>query len=192
MYERFTDRAKEVMRRANQEAIRNDCAWVTAAHILCGMLLEGGITGNGVAGSVLRGLGLTLKDIRRFIPQQPEEAQVFHKLPHDESARKLTEDAIAEARALQHNYVGTEHLLLGLLRQSDGVAIAALRSIGLISNDKIRREVLHVLGINRTAKSFRDEVAALIVKHKGSSSAESALINCIAACITAVDAAGEK
>ena len=127
MFERFTDRARKVMAMANQEAQRFNHEYIGTEHILLGLVKEG----SGVGANVLKNLDVDLRKVRleveKLVRQGPETAQVG-KLPQTPRAKKVIEYAIEEARSLNHNYVGTEHLLLGLLREQDGVAATPLPS----------------------------------------------------------------
>src|SRR3954451_4607755 len=110
MYERFTDRARKVMQLANQEAQRFNHEYIGTEHILLGLVKEG----SGVAANVLKNLDIDLRKIRlevQNIVQSGPDA-VLGKLPQTPRAKKVIEYAIEEARNLNHNYVGTEHLLL--------------------------------------------------------------------------------
>jgi ATP-dependent Clp protease ATP-binding subunit ClpA len=145
MYERFTDRARKVMQLANQEAQRLNHEYIGTEHILLGILRERG----GVAVQALKNLELDLRRISREIEKLvlPGPDMVsMGKLPQTPRAKKVIEDAIEEARILKHNHVGTEHLLLGLVREEEGVAAQVLRNLlGLKLND-VRKEVLGLLG----------------------------------------------
>ena len=115
MYERFTDRARKVMQLANQEAQRFNHEYVGTEHILLGLVKEG----SGVAANVLKNLDIDLRKIRlevEKIVQTGPDMVISSKLPHTPGAKKVITHSIEEARNLNHNYVGTEHLLLGLLR----------------------------------------------------------------------------
>jgi len=144
MFERFTDRARKVMALANQEAQRFNHEYVGTEHILLGLVKEG----QGVAANVLHNLGVDLKKIRleveKIVKSGPDMV-TMGKLPQTPRAKKVIEFAIEEARNLGHNYVGTEHLLLGLLREHDGVAAQVLMNLGL-KLDEVRAEVLNILG----------------------------------------------
>ena len=144
MFERFTDRARKVMALANQEAQRFNHEYVGTEHILLGLVKEG----QGVAANVLHNLGTDLKKIRleveKIVKSGPDMV-TMGKLPQTPRAKKVIEFAIEEARNLGHNYVGTEHLLLGLLREHDGVAAQVLMNLGLKLDD-VRSEVLNILG----------------------------------------------
>lgn len=145
MYERFTDRARKVMQLANQEAQRFNHDYVGTEHILLGLLKEG----SGVAANVLRNLlNIDLEKIRAEVlklVQPGPDMPTMGKLPHTPRAKKVIEYSLEEARNLNHNYVGTEHLLLGLLREQEGVAAQVLMNLGVRLED-VRREVLNLLG----------------------------------------------
>ena len=144
MFERFTDRARKVMALANQEAQRFNHEYVGTEHILLGLVKEG----QGVAANVLHNLQVDLKKVRleveKIVKSGPDMV-TMGKLPQTPRAKKVIEFAIEEARNLGHNYVGTEHLLLGLLREHDGVAAQVLMNLGL-KLDEVRAEVLNILG----------------------------------------------
>lgn len=144
MYERFTDRARKVMQLANQEAQRFNHEYIGTEHILLGLVKEG----SGVAANVLKNLEIDLRKIRlsvEEIVQSGPEMVTMGKLSQTPRARKVIEYSIEEARNLNHDYVGTEHLLLRLLREEEGIASQVLRNLGL-RFDRLRKEVLAVLG----------------------------------------------
>ncbi|WP_339734581.1 ATP-dependent Clp protease ATP-binding subunit [uncultured Gimesia sp.] len=144
MYERFTDRARKVMQLANQEAQRFNHEYIGTEHILLGLVKEG----SGVAANVLKNLDVDLRKIRlevEKIVQSGPDMVTMGKLPQTPRAKKVIEYAMEEARNLNHNYVGTEHLLLGLLREQDGVAAQVLMNLGL-KLEEVREEVLNLLG----------------------------------------------
>src|SRR5436309_14072835 len=146
MYERFTDRARKVMQLANQEAQRFNHEYIGTEHILLGLVKEG----SGVAANVLKNLDIDLRKIRlevEKIVQSGPDMVTMGKLPQTPRAKKVIEYSIEEARNLNHNYVGTEHLLLGLLREQEGVAAQVLMNLGLRLED-VREEVLNLLGHN--------------------------------------------
>src|SRR5881398_1469209 len=146
MYERFTDRARKVMQLANQEAQRFNHEYIGTEHILLGLVKEG----SGVAANVLKNLDIDLRKIRlevEKIVQAGPDMVTMGKLPQTPRAKKVIEYSIEEARNLNHNYVGTEHLLLGLLREQEGVAAQVLINLGLKLED-VREEVLNLLGHN--------------------------------------------
>jgi len=155
MFERFTDRARKVMALANQEAQRFNHEYVGTEHILLGLVKEG----QGVAANVLHNLQVDLKKIRleveKIVKSGPNMV-TMGKLPQTPRAKKVIEFAIEEARNLGHNYVGTEHLLLGLLREHDGVAAQVLMNLGLKLDD-VRAEVLNILGASQEAEGAGQE-----------------------------------
>src|SRR6478736_6141423 len=153
MYERFTDRARKVMQLANQEAQRFNHEYIGTEHILLGLVKEG----SGVAANVLKNLDIDLRKIRleveKIVQHGPGGEQVvMGRLPHTPRAKKVIDYSVEEARNLNHNYVGTEHLLLGLLREQEGVAAQVLMNLGLKLED-VREEVLNLLGHNMPESS---------------------------------------
>lgn len=130
MHERFTDRARKVMQRASQEAIRFNHEYIGTEHILLGLVRDGG----GVAASVMENMGFDQRIIRlgveRWLQSGPEMV-VGGDLPHTPRAKHVVEFAMEEARHLNCNHVGTEHLLLGLLREEDGIASQVLTGMGM-------------------------------------------------------------
>jgi ATP-dependent Clp protease ATP-binding subunit ClpC len=144
MFERFTDRARKVMALANQEAQRFNHEYIGTEHILLGLVKEG----SGVGATVLKNLDVDIKKLRleveKLVKSGPDMV-TMGKLPQTPRAKKVIEYAIEEARALNHNYVGTEHILLGLLRESEGIAAQVLMNLGLKLED-VRQEVLNLLG----------------------------------------------
>ncbi|MHC4107042.1 MAG: ATP-dependent Clp protease ATP-binding subunit [Planctomycetota bacterium] len=144
MFERLTDRARKVMALANQEAQRFNHEYIGTEHILLGLVKEG----SGVGANVLKNLDIDLRKVRleveKLVKSGPDMV-TMGKLPQTPRAKKVIEYAIEEARSLNHNYVGTEHLLLGLLREHDGVAAQVLMNLGL-KLEEVREEVLNLLG----------------------------------------------
>ncbi|HZW09145.1 MAG TPA: ATP-dependent Clp protease ATP-binding subunit [Phycisphaerales bacterium] len=151
MFERFTDRARKVMALANQEAQRFNHEYIGTEHILLGLVKEG----SGVGANVLKNLDVDLRKVRleveKLVKAGPEMV-TMGKLPQTPRAKKVIEYAIEEARNLNHNYVGTEHLLLGLLREHDGVAAQVLMNLGL-KLEEVREEVLNLLGAGSESES---------------------------------------
>jgi len=150
MFERFTDRARKVMALANQEAQRFNHEYIGTEHILLGLVKEG----SGVGANVLKHLDVDLRKVRleveKLVKAGPEMV-TMGKLPQTPRAKKVIEYAIEEARNLNHNYVGTEHLLLGLLREHDGVAAQVLMNLGL-KLEEVREEVLNLLGAGQESE----------------------------------------
>ncbi len=144
MYERFTERARKVMQLANQEAQRFNHEYIGTEHMLLGLVKEG----NGVAANVLKNLGVDLRKIRLEVEklvQSGPEMVTIGKLPQTPRAKKVIEYSMEEARNLAHSFVGTEHILLGLLREQEGVAAQVLMNLGL-KLEEVREEVLNLLG----------------------------------------------
>jgi ATP-dependent Clp protease ATP-binding subunit ClpC len=144
MYERFTDRARKVMQLANQEAQRFNHEYIGTEHVLLGLIKEG----SGVAANVLKNLDVDLRKIRLEVEklvQSGPDMVTMGKLPQTPRAKKVIEYSMEEARHLNHNYVGTEHILLGLLREQEGVAAQVLMNLGL-KLEEVRDEVLNLLG----------------------------------------------
>ena len=144
MYERFTDRARKVMQLSNHEAQRFNHEYIGTEHMLLGLLKEG----SGVAAKALQNLEIDLRKIRleveRLVKSGPDMV-TMGKLPQTPRAKKVIDFAMEEARGLSHSYVGTEHILLGLLREGEGVAAQVLMNLGLKLED-VRAEVLNLLG----------------------------------------------
>ena len=167
MYERFTDRARKVMQLANQEAQRFNHEYIGTEHVLLGHVKEG----SGVAANVLKNLDVDLRRIRaevEKIVQSGPDMVTMGKLPQTPRAKKVIEYAMEEARNLNHNYVGTEHLLLGVLRESEGVAAQVLMNLGLKLED-VREEVLNLLGHGGEGSEGGTERAAAATGGKSSS-----------------------
>ncbi|HYV39354.1 MAG TPA: Clp protease N-terminal domain-containing protein [Gemmataceae bacterium] len=145
MYERFTDRARKVMQLANEEAIRLKHEYIGTEHILLGLIKEG----SGVGALVLRDLyvdlGAVCREVEKIIIGQAET--LSGKLPQTPRAKRVIEFAIEEARVFNHNHVGTEHLLLGLIREGEGVAAQVLLNLELKPED-VRERVLALVGPN--------------------------------------------
>jgi len=144
MYDRFTDRARGVMQLANQQAKQLDHEYIGTEHILLGLVSEG----KSVAANVLTNLNLELETIRsevgRLVQRGPDRVAAG-KLPLTSRAKKVLMYAAEESRDFSYNYVGTEHLLLGLLREREGVAAQVLMNLGL-KLEEVRKEVLTLLG----------------------------------------------
>jgi len=146
MFEKFTDRARKVITLARQEAERLGHEYIGTEHILLGLVKEG----SGVAANVLENLEIDLEKIRLEVEKyvgaaRQETATQSSSLPFTPKAKKVLELAMEEARALEHNYIGTEHLLLGLLREQEGMAAQVLLNLGVKLED-VRAEVMELLG----------------------------------------------
>jgi len=141
----FTERVRKVLAMAREEAERLRHEYVGTEHILLGLIREG----EGVAAAVLQNLSVDLDEIQQKIEDTVKKgkaaAATGPDLPYTSRAKKVLELAMAEARDLTHNYVGTEHLLLGLLREEKGIAAQVLTDAG-INLDAARAETLRLLG----------------------------------------------
>jgi ATP-dependent Clp protease ATP-binding subunit ClpC len=140
--ERFTQRARRVLSLAQEEAERLQHGQIGTEHLLLGLMREEG----GVAGRVLRELGLDQRRVEELVVRLTDSGSRIPTGTLDLSAgtKKVLELAVDEARRMGHHYIGTEHLLLGLVRQQDGVAIDVLRRLG-ISPEEVRRQTRRVL-----------------------------------------------
>jgi ATP-dependent Clp protease ATP-binding subunit ClpC len=141
----FTDRVRKVLQMAREEAARLHHEYVGTEHILLGLIREG----EGVAAAVLTNLNVDLEDVQQKIEETVKKgkagAVTGPDLPYTSRAKKVLELAMAEARELNHSYVGTEHLLLGLLREEKGIAAQVLNDAG-VTLEQSRAETLRLLG----------------------------------------------
>src|SRR5216110_3126677 len=148
----FTDRVRKVLQMAREEAARLHHEYVGTEHILLGLIREG----EGVAAAVLTNLNVDLEEIQQKIEETVKKGKatqpVGPDLPYTSRAKKVLELAMSEAREINHSYVGTEHLLLGLLREEKGIAAQVLTDKG-ITLAKARDEMISVLGEERPASS---------------------------------------
>jgi len=145
MFEKFTERARKVMGLARQEAQRLNSEFIGTEHILLGIIQEGG----GVAAKVLKNLQVDLKRIRqeieKLITPSTSPTVTLGQLPFSPRAKRVIELASEAASQLGHDVIGTEHLLLGLLKENEGIAAQVLTNLGL-KLDEVRDMVLEVLG----------------------------------------------
>jgi len=144
MFNRFTERARKVIILAKEEARRFNHDYIGTEHILLGLIREG----EGVAAAVLQKIGVSLENIRLEVEKlvQPgPTTQIIGDIPFTPRAKKALELAAEEARSLGHNYIGTEHLLLGLIREGEGIASQVLLNLGMDLNS-VRNEVMELLG----------------------------------------------
>jgi hypothetical protein len=126
VFERFTDRARRVLVLAQEEARTMDHAFIGTEHLLMGLIAEG----DGVAAKALQALGISLEGVRAKVEEGSEETGASGSPPFTPRAKKTLELALREALQLGHSYIGTEHLLLGLVREGEGVAVQILESLG--------------------------------------------------------------
>ena len=142
MFERFTDRARRVVVLAQEEARLLNHNYIGTEHILLGLIHEG----EGVAAKALESLGISLEAVRTQVEEiigQGQSAPTGH-IPFTPRAKKVLELSLREALELGHNYIGTEHILLGLIREGDGVAAGVLQKLGGDLN-RVRQQVIQLL-----------------------------------------------
>ncbi|HJZ10285.1 MAG TPA: Clp protease N-terminal domain-containing protein, partial [Trebonia sp.] len=150
MFERFTDRARRVVVLAQEEARMLNHNYIGTEHILLGLIHEG----EGVAAKALESLGISLEAVRQQVEEiigQGQQAPSGH-IPFTPRAKKVLELSLREALQLGHNYIGTEHILLGLIHEGDGGAARSLESLG-ISLDAVRQRVEEIIGRGQQAPS---------------------------------------
>src|SRR4029077_1167587 len=142
MFERFTDRARRVVVLAQEEARMLNHNYIGTEHILLGLIHEG----EGVAAKALESLGISLEAVRSQVEEiigQGQAAPTGH-IPFTPRAKKVLELSLREALQLGHNYIGTEHILLGLIREGEGVAAQVLQKLGADLN-RVRQTVIQLL-----------------------------------------------
>src|SRR6059036_3425632 len=143
----FTDRVRKVLQMAREEAARLHHEYVGTEHILLGLIREG----EGVAAAVLTNLNVDLEEIQQKIEETVKKgkaaAAAGPDLPYTSRAKKVLELAMSQARSLNHSYVGTEHLLLGLIAEKKGIAAQVLIDHG-VTLDKASAETIRVLSAN--------------------------------------------
>src|SRR5574340_1334857 len=141
-FDKFTERARKVLSLAQEEAQRFQHNYIGTEHLLLGLVREG----EGVAAKVLSNLGVELNKVRsavEFIIGRGDRI-VLGEIGLPPRAKKVIELAVDEARRLNHHYIGTEHLLLGLVREGEGIAAGVLESLG-VNLEKVRSQTIHVL-----------------------------------------------
>src|SRR3974390_2311648 len=141
-FDKFTERARKVLSLAQEEAQRFQHNYIGTEHLLLGLVREG----EGVAAKVLSNLGVELNKVRsavEFIIGRGDRA-VLGEIGLTPRAKKVIELAVDEARRLNHHYIGTEHLLLGLVREGEGIAAGVLESLG-VNLEKVRTQTIQVL-----------------------------------------------
>ncbi len=161
MFERFTDRARKVMALANDEAHRNGHDYIGCEHILLGMAREG----SGIGITTLKRLRVEPDTIRRTVEKRlkPGAGVDQGKLPQTPRAKHVIEYAIAVSRSLGHNYVGTEHILLGLLREGGGVTGEVFAELG-VTPERTRAQLLELLGENPPRPQPAERVPSAAMK----------------------------
>jgi ATP-dependent Clp protease ATP-binding subunit ClpC len=155
----FTERVRKVLAMAREEAARLHHEYVGTEHILLGLIREG----EGVAATVLQNLSVELDEIQQKIEETVKKGKAAQTtgpdLPYTSRAKKVLELAMSEARELSHSYVGTEHLLLGLLREEKGIAAQVLTDAG-VNLDAARAETLRILGTELTQQQGGPQASA--------------------------------
>jgi hypothetical protein len=144
MFDRFTERARQVMALARQEAQKLNNDYIGTEHILLGLVQEG----SGVAAQVLKNLDVDLRKVRvevERLVQLGNSPVSGSQLPFTPRAKRVLEIALEEAQNLGHNYIGTEHLLLGLIHERDGPAAHVLQNLG-VKREEVREEVVELIG----------------------------------------------
>ncbi|MBD3163509.1 MAG: AAA domain-containing protein [Candidatus Eisenbacteria bacterium] len=158
MNDKFTERVRKVIFLAREEASRLQHDSIGTEHLLLGLLREG----EGIAATVLNNLGLDLDVIRGAVESmvaQTGGTLTIGEIPFTSNAKRVLELAVDEARQLNHNYIGTEHLLLGLIREGEGVAAKVLADMG-VDRKKVRDETLKLLGGTAQASQAESEEKA--------------------------------
>merc|ERR1719454_2586005 len=148
MFERFTEKAIKVVMLAQEEARRLGHNFVGTEQILLGLIGES----TGIAAKVLKSMGVTLKDARLEVEKIIGRGSGFVavEIPFTPRAKRVLEMSLEEARQLGHNYIGTEHILLGLVREGEGVSAKVLEQLGLDAA-KIRNQVIRMVGESQEA-----------------------------------------
>jgi ATP-dependent Clp protease ATP-binding subunit ClpA len=144
MFERFTEKSIKVIMLAQEESRRQGHNFVGTEQLLLGLIGEG----TGLAFKVLTSMGVTLRDARLEVERVIGRGTGFVsvEVPFTPRAKRILELSLDEARQLGHNYIGTEHLLLGLIRENDGVAVRVLENLGVVFLSKLRTQVIRTLG----------------------------------------------
>jgi ATP-dependent Clp protease ATP-binding subunit ClpC len=151
VFEKFTDRARRVVVRAQEEARALNHDFIGTEHILLGLVGEG----QGLAAKALESLGIRLETVRErvedIVPPGQVEVRTGH-IPFTPRAKKVLELSLSEAKLLGHRYIGTEHILLGLLREGEGVAAQVLTGLGA-DLDGVRERVIQLLAEYQARKA---------------------------------------
>ena len=162
----FTDRVKKVMQIAREEAVRLGNDYVGTEHLLLGLVKEG----DGVAVAVLRSMSVDLEElsanIEKAITSTGGMMTIGQMLPFTPRAKKVLEIAANEARSMSHKYIGTEHLLLALMKDTESTASNALASAGL-EYEKVKEEINRVLRGGETASTPKEKSKTPFLDHFG-------------------------
>lgn len=175
-FEQFTERARKVLSLAQEEAQRFNHNFIGTEHLLLGLVREG----DGIAAKVLSNLGIELNRVRGAVEfiigrgSGRDDRAVLGEVGLTPRAKRVMELAVDEARRLDHHYVGTEHLLLGLIREGVGIAAGVLRSLGL-TLEQVREETLRVLAL---AGQRRDVLAEAMPPPQQQAGLKSNVVTC--------------
>ena len=163
MFERFTDRARRVVVLAQEEARMLNHNYIGTEHILLGLIHEG----EGVAAKVLTELGISVETVRQQVEEIIGVGRVASsgQIPFSPRSKKVLELSLRESLQLGHNYIGTEHILLGLLREGEGVAAQVLQRLGADLN-RVRQQVIEMLSGRHGGEGF-DVLAAAVEREFG-------------------------
>lgn len=163
MYERFTDRARKVFQLANQEAQRFNHEYIGTEHVLLGLIKEG----SGVASVILKNLDVDLRRVRLEVEklvQSGPDMYVGAKLPHTPRVKKVIEYTMEAARQRGDRHIGTEHILIGLCKEPDGVAHHVLKNLGVV--DAVLEDIDKLIGVKpeviKEAENVQQEMEAAI------------------------------
>src|SRR5437870_8290413 len=183
-FDRFNDRAKRVLALAQDEAIRFNHNYIGTEHLLLGLVREG----EGVAARVLDSLGVELSKVRtavEFVIGRGDSTTSPSEITLSPRTKKVIELAVDEARKLGHSHVGTEHLLLGIVREGEGIASGVLESLG-VSLEKIRHQVIATLG-----RQYPDSAEAAAAGGKSASSSKTPTLDQLGVNLTAMATASQ-
>ena len=161
MFERFTEKAIKVIMLAQEEARRLGHNFVGTEQILLGLMGEG----RGIASRVLKDMGVKLQHVRREVENIIGRGSGFVavEIPFTPRTKRMLELSLEEARQLGHNYIGTEHILLGMIREGEGVGPKVLEILK-VDTQEVRRRIMHVLGEGPDSSNTNGR--HLVVKHQ--------------------------
>jgi excisionase family DNA binding protein len=176
-FDRFTQRARNALNLATEEARRLQHNYVGTEHLLLGLLREGG----GIAGRALHNLGVELEEARVSVEQiiKRGEQNIEGQPGLTPRARKTIELAVDEARKLGHHYLGTEHLLMGIVREGEGIACEVLKQLG-VALEMVQPEIIRLLGAYIERPPVPEEASTLVAEGEPSLTCS----NCGARCLT--------
>ncbi len=186
--DRFTQRARRVLAYAQEEAERLNHSYIGTEHLLLGLLREE----SGIAGKVLRDLNVQFERVTELVERitGPGRRTPFSKIDLTPRTKRVIELAVDEARRLGQHYIGTEHLLLGLIRQGDGVAIDILRQLG-VNPDQIRRETMRALQETPSSSGEKAEAGGAPAQQPKKERAKTPMVDQLAIDLTAAAEEGK-